>query len=168
MLRSAALLSAAAAVASAAASAHLDLPVAGEDLPASSSLGSRVLAASRRVGGRRLENNDNGGGDASWIARYSLKFEKCATSENYYGGYFGGEDNQNGNQYGQGFNGVYKQRLVHYKLCPTGSCGACSEGADYVVDMNLFVEAFVESKVQAREQECEAVRENCYYDDEYQ
>jgi len=57
---------------------------------------------------------------------------------------------------------------VHYKLCPTGSCDTCSGGADYVIDMGLFVEAFIESKLEAQEYNCEQVKENCYYDDEYQ
>jgi len=132
------------------------LPTA--DIPASSKLGSRILSSSRQ-----LDNNDN----QSWIAGYSIRFEKCATSEEYYGGSFGGEEN-NDNQNNYNYNGMYKQRLVHYKLCPTGNCDTCSGGADYVIDMGLFVEAFIESKLEAQEYNCEQVKENCYYDDEYQ
>jgi len=136
-----------------AASQPVELPTA--DIPATSKLGSRILSFSRQ-----LDGNDN----FSWIAGYSIRFEKCATSEEYYGGYFGGEDNGDRNNY----NGMYAQRLVHYKLCPTGLCDTCSGGADYVIDMGLFVEAFIESKLDAQEYNCEQVRENCYYDDEYQ
>lgn len=60
---------------------------------------------------------------------------------------------------------MYKQRLIHFKLCPTGSCDSkCTYGADYVVDMGVFVEAYIESKLDAQEYNCEMVRENCYCD----
>jgi len=128
-------------------------------LSSTSELGSRLLASSRR-----LDGNDN----FAWIAGYSLVFEKCATSDEYYGGNFGGEGNNNNNDQNN-FNGMYQQRLVHYKLCPTDDCSnSCSGGAEYVIDMGLFVEAFIESKMDAQEYNCEQVRENCYYDDEYQ
>ena len=142
-----------------AASAAVEIPTA--DIPATSKLGSRILSASRQ-----LDGNDN----FSWIAGYSIKFEKCATSDEYYGGYFGGDNNNGDNDNNrQNYNGMYKQRLVHYKLCPTGSCDTgCTGGADYVIDMNVFVEAYIESKVEAQEYACEQVMENCYYDDEYQ
>jgi len=58
---------------------------------------------------------------------------------------------------------VYEQRLVHFKLCPTDYCASgCSGGADYVIDMNEFVQAYMEYKVEAQEAECESVANNCY------
>lgn len=54
------------------------------DVSAGSKMGSRLLSKARRLEG----NND---GDITWIAEYSLKFQKCATSKDYYDGYFGGE-----------------------------------------------------------------------------
>jgi len=147
-----------------AASAGKSIELPNADIPASSKLGNRILSASRQL---------DGGDNFSWVAGYSIKFEKCATSDDYYGGYFGGEENQGGNNNNnngrQNYNGMYKQRLVHYKLCPSGSCSSgCENGADYVIDMNVFVEAYIESKLDAQEYNCEQVRENCYYDDEYQ
>ncbi|KAL7540637.1 hypothetical protein ACHAXR_010267 [Thalassiosira sp. AJA248-18] len=124
------------------------------DIAASSRLGNRILSSARQLDGDNF----------SWIAGYSLKFQKCATSDEYYGGYFGGDGNNNNDR--QNYNGMYKQRLVHFKLCPTGNCDSCSNGADYVIDMNEFVEAYIESKLEAQEYNCEMVRENCYYDDE--
>ena len=90
------------------------LPTA--DIPAASKLGARVLAASRQ-----LDGNDN----FAWIAGYSIKFEKCASSEEYYGSSFGGENDNDNNNNQNGYNGMYQQRLVHYKLCPTGACDTC-------------------------------------------
>merc|ERR1719148_95143 len=154
MFRSIAFLS---ALKAASAGKAVEVPTA--NIPATSKLGSRILSASRQL--------DGGDDEYSWIAGYSLKFQKCATSDDYYGGYFGGEENGGGNQ--ANYNGMYKQRLVHYKLCPTGTCDSgCDNGADYVIDMGLFVEAYIESKLDAQEYNCEMVRENCYYDDEYQ
>jgi len=114
---------------------------------------------------RRLDGDD---GDATWAADYSIQFQKCATSNDYYGSYFGGDgenqnnDNNNGN--GNGYNGIYEQRLVHFKLCPSGTCaGNCAGGADYVVDMNEFVAAYIENKLETEEATCEAAKENCEY-----
>lgn len=97
----------------------------------------------------------------SWAANYSIRFEKCATSTDYYGGYFGGNNDNNDNQQ-YNYNGVYEQRLVHFKLCPTDSCGSGCTGGDYVMDMTEFVQAYTEYKIEAQEQECENVAENCY------
>jgi len=133
----------------AAASATMEVPT--RDIAASSQLGARILSHARKLG-----DNDN----FSWVAGYSLKFEKCATSDEYYGGYFGGEEG--GGNGRQNYNGMYKQRLIHFKLCPTESCSSgCSNGADYVIDMNVYVEAYIQSKLEAQEYNCEMVQENC-------
>lgn len=72
------------------------------DIPATSALGSRILSKSRM-----LEGNDQG--YTSWVAGYSIKFDRCVSSANYYGGYFAnnqngdnadGGNNQNGNNDG--------------------------------------------------------------------
>lgn len=139
----------------AAAAAGKPVQVPTNDIPADSKLAARILDGARRLDGDNF----------SWVAGYSLKFQKCATSDDYYGGYFGGDDNGGNDR--QNYNGMYKQRLVHFKLCPTGACDSCSNGADYVIDMNEFVEAYIESKLDAQEYNCEMVRENCYNDDEY-
>lgn len=100
-----------------------------------------------------------------WAADYSLHFEKCATTTDYYGGYFGGnQDNNNGdNNNRNNYNGLYEQRLVHFKLCPSDSCSSngCSGGADYVIDMNVYVEAYLNYQLEAQEAQCESVANNC-------
>jgi len=121
---------------------------------ATSKVGKNLISKARRLDG----GNDN----MSWAANYSLRFEKCATSTDYYGGFFGGnQGNQDNNRYN--YSGMYVQRLVHFKLCPAESCGSsCSGGADYVIDMNEFVQAYMEYEVEAQEAECESVAANCY------
>lgn len=121
-------------------------------IKANSKVGSKLLSSARRL-------NDDG--DLSWATNYSLRFEKCATTTDYYGGYFGGNGDQDGGNDREGF--MYEQRLVHFKLCPTDTCGSgCSGGADYVIDMNEFVSAYLEYKEELKEQQCEDIRENCY------
>jgi hypothetical protein len=62
----------------------------------------------------------------------------------------------------EGYQGMYQQRLVHFKLCPSDSCRSCTNGADYVVDLNEFIDAMMEAKLTAQEYNCQRVRENCY------
>lgn len=145
-----------------ASAAEASIDASSDIIPANSAIGQRLLSVSRR-----LENNQDG--DMSWASSYSLKFDKCATTNEYYGGYFGGNGNNNNNQQQNnnngnrnGYNGLYEQRLVHFKLCPTDTCSkGCSGGGDYVVDMNEYVRAYFEYKQQLVEAQCESVKENC-------
>lgn len=160
------------------------------DIKASSKTGNRILSKARRL--------DDGDGDLTWVAGYSLKFHSCVESQNYYGGYFADNDNNNAqnydyyggddnnNQYngdyqqadgnGNGYynneerndyEGMYAQKLVHFQLCPSDSCRSCKNGADYVIDLNEYVDAVLEAKMTAQEYNCERVRENCYCDNAY-
>jgi hypothetical protein len=145
------------------------IDASSESIPANSIVGKRLLSVARRV------NNDNQGGEAdmSWVANYSLKFDKCATTNEYYGGYFGGNNNgqnqnqqqNNGNNNRNGYNGLYEQRLVHFKLCPTNTCSkGCTGGADYVVDMNEYVTTYFEYKAELLKTQCETAKANCVCD----
>ena len=130
---------------------------ATSSIPANSRMGQDILSKARLLNN---DNNNNNNG-MIWAANYSLRFEQCVTSNEYYGGYFGGNQNQN-NDNRAGYNGLYQQRLVHFKLCPTGKCGSgCSGGADYVVDMNEYLQTYLDYKTDIEEAECEAARANC-------
>lgn len=138
---------------------------AATSIRATSKAGSKLLSNARRL-------NDDGG-DMTWVANYSLKFEKCATTSDYYGGQFDGDNNNNNyqqQQEQQWQGGMYERKVVHFKLCPTDTCGSgCSGGADYVVDMEEFVGSYLEYKMELQEQECETAKENSgceNYDDE--
>ncbi len=105
------------------------------------------------------------------------RIHSCVASQDYYGGYFangeGGDENAaQGNYYyndaqREGYQGMYVQQLAHFRLCPTGSCTFCQNGADYVVDLSDFVDAYLEAKMTAIQYKCEKVRENCYCDNAY-
>lgn len=125
---------------------------------ANSKTGQKMLSSARRL--------DGGDDNMSWAANYSLRFEKCATTNDYYGGYFGGNQNNENNNNQANYNGLYQQRLVHFKLCPSDSCSSgCSGGGDYVMDMNEFVMAYMEYKQEAQEAQCESVANSCYCED---
>jgi hypothetical protein len=139
-------------------------------IPAHSRMGQSIMTKARLLNNDNNNNNNNNNG-MIWAANYSLRFEQCVTTHEYYGGYFGGNQNQNNNQNNNnqnraGYNGLYQQRLVHFKLCPTDKCGSgCSGGADYVVDMNEFVGTYLEYKTEVEEAECETARANCNCED---
>lgn len=116
-------------------------------MKANSALGRKLLSKARRV--------EEGEVDYSWIMNYSIKFAQCHTVTQYGGGEEGGEEG----------NGIWKQRSVKFKLCPTDECGYGCEGGDYLVDMASFVDLYTEAKMTQQELNCETTRENCYCDD---
>jgi len=167
-------------------SGRKNVDVSNTEIKADSKVGNRLLSKARRL------DNNNGDEVMTWVSGYSLKFHSCVASQDYYGGYFANNNQDNANQYNDyadGYNyngnnqnyqgdyyqneqrydyqGMYEQRLVHFQLCPTNSCRRCKNGADYVVDMNEFVDAAVEARLTAEEYNCERVRENCYCDNAY-
>ncbi len=129
------------------------------------SLNKRILPTARRLDGQNSENTFY----SSWISDYSVRFMGCATTTDYYGGFFdGGENNENNNNKNSGgeggsnnYVGIYQQRLVYFKLCPTNNCNACQGGAEYVASLSDFVDAFVDSTLNADQYNCELARENC-------
>mmetsp|Transcript_2991 Transcript_2991/g.6474 ORF Transcript_2991/g.6474 Transcript_2991/m.6474 type:complete len:163 (+) Transcript_2991:101-589(+) len=68
----------------------IDLVSTG-DIAADSKLGSMVLSQARQ-----LNNNDNNY-DMTWVSGYSIKFQQCTATHDYYGGYFNGNNNNNNN-----------------------------------------------------------------------
>lgn len=115
----------------------------------------------------------------SLIGWLDLLFYRCTSSQDYYGGYFAdnaaagdGENADGGNYYynneqREGYQGMYVKQMVHFRLCPTGQCTFCQNGADYVVDLSVFIDAYLEGKMTAMQYKCEQVRENCYCDNAY-
>ena len=96
------------------------------------------------------------------MAGYSINFHSCATNDSFYGEYFG-NDNYNGGGGEQGFKGIYKQRLAHFQLCPTDTCGSSSTSCnDYVTDLGDFLYAYLQNKIAEEAVACENVKESCY------
>jgi len=143
------------------AKAFLSLLVAGtaaatSDIAADSSPGNKILSKARKV----EQGYYNGEVDYTWVADYSIKFEKCHSVHS-----FNAEEAER--EEGSSPHGT--QNLVTFKLCPSDSSN-CKKGGEYVVQMREFVEAYIEAKNEIQEQECQAVEENCncdyYYGDD--
>ena len=98
-----------------------------QDIPATSALGSRILSKSRMLEG----NADY----TSWVAGYSIKFDRCISSANYYGGYFA--NNQNQNQ----ADGEYEQFQYDVRVMQCPSWTLASIANEQVVSC-LFVLIF--------------------------
>ncbi len=143
------------------------------DIPATSRLGQSLLQNARSLG-----NNNNVQEGTSWQAVYSIKFHSCAT-----GDYFGGNNNNNDQddnnknnnnnnsnaaaQEGNNDGFVYKQRLAHFQLCPTNTCGSSKRGCnDYVTDLSDFLAMYVMNKMEIEAMACENVREGCSCEDD--
>merc|ERR1719223_1430485 len=123
------------------------------------------VASQDYYGGYFANNQDNA--DAY---EYNGQYQQGQGDENQQEAAYGNGENgeyQYGNGYYQNeernnYQGMYEQKLVHFKLCPTDNCGSCPGGADYVVDLAEFVDTFLEAKMTAEQYNCEQVRENCY------
>lgn len=130
-------------------------------IPLRTDAGSRLLRQATPVDGesfvRQLEQNNN---QNSWLATYDIKYLGCSSLIQVSPqGQQGGGGNKNGQQ---GGGMLYTQQLIRFALCPANSCSSCSGGGEYVVNMAEFIDAYTEAKMQALEQQCESVRENCY------
>lgn len=138
-----------AAVASFVASAAAFVP--NGDIQADSKIGQKLMSKARA-----LEQN----GQNTWMTGYSIKYLGCSSLIQVSG------EGQGGNQQ-DGGSLLYTQNLAKFGLCKDSevSCSSCGSGsAQYVVNMNDFVDAWTESKMEAQQQACENVRENCYCD----
>jgi hypothetical protein len=144
-----------ASVASAANMSTLRAPPSDFTAPVDSKIGRRLMSSARM-----LEQNQQQAeqGDPSFMYNYYIKYQSCASliqvrGENGGGG--GGKDE----------GGIlYTQNLVKFSLCPkSSSCSSCGDGvAQYVVNMNEFIDAYTEAQLEAQELACENVREYCY------
>ena len=121
------------------------------DLSANSAVGSKLLSKAKRV----LNNNDDDYSFA-WATDYSIKFQGCHNTVEFR------PDDRDGSD----TDPMEVIPLVHFKLCRSSTCsGGCSNGGEYVVEMRDFVEAYVESKMTAKEYNCEVAKDNCYCED---
>jgi len=125
--------------------------VKGNSIKADSQLGSKILSKARK-----LEQEEEEEVDFTWVANYSLKFQGCHHMQQW-----------NDEADGQDEPYIMTKRLVRFRLCPSDSCtiedaGGCDSGyGDYIIDMNEFVEAYWQNKMQLQEIDCQ---NNCQDD----
>lgn len=113
-----------------------------ESVEAHTSLGQKIMASARRL--------DDGGADFTWVSGFSIKFQGCHHISQWNDEADEDEDVR-----------IATKRLVRFRLCPTEYCsidkaaGCTSEYGDYVIDMNIYLEAFTESVTEYNTAQCE-------------
>lgn len=123
------------------------VPVASKDITpgaikADSKLGMRVLSEARKLD-QQNQNNENEEIEFTWVADYSIKFQGCHHISQW-----------NEDADGEDEPKIQTKRLVRFRLCPTSSCtyenaGGCdSSYGDYIIDMDTFLAAYWEDKLQ--------------------
>lgn len=114
-----------------------------DSVKADSKAGRALMSKARRL-------NDEEDVDYSWLPGYSFKFEKC-----YSWDAFGREERNRQESY------------VVFRACPQGSCSSsCRYGAEYIVEMREYVEAYTQAKQNLQEYNCQQVEDNCACDDD--
>jgi len=116
----------------------------GAGIKADSKMGQSLLSKARRLENQNQNNqNNNEEVEFTWVAGYSLKFQGCHHISQW---------NEEANGEDEPF--IQTKRLVRFRLCPTDTCtyedaGGCDEGyGDYIIDMNLFLEAYWDDKLE--------------------
>lgn len=129
-------------------SANVD--VSGTSIKADSKLGGNLLSKARK-----LENNDNEEIDFTWVAGYSIKFQGCHHINQW-----------NNDADGDDAPKIQTKRLIRFRLCPSDTCslsdgGGCDSGyGDYIIDLNIFLQAYWENKQEWEEWNCEYYENN--------
>jgi len=116
------------------------------DIKATSKLGQDIISKARKL--NDAEANEDF--EPIWVADYSIKFQGCHHISQWNEEADGEEDVK-----------VQTKRLVRFRLCPTDSCttdsgsGCSSSYGEYVIDMNMYLEAYMQSVQAYWEYECE-------------
>jgi hypothetical protein len=125
-------------------------------IKADSKLGLSLLSQARQVAQQNNNNNANQV-DTTWISGYALKFQGCHHISQWNPNVDQEEDVR-----------IETKRLARFRLCPVNSCssnsgGGCTKGyGDYIVDMDVFLQSFMENKRQVQEEACDTYAQyNC-------
>jgi len=125
------------------------------DIKATSKLGRDLMSKARKLDdGNNNNNNNDEDFEPLWVADYSIKFQGCHHISQWNEEADGEEDVK-----------VQTKRLVRFRLCPTDACttesgaGCSSEYGEYVIDMNIYLEAYMQSVMAYWEYQCELLEE---------
>jgi hypothetical protein len=116
-----------------------------KDLQVDSPLGNKVMENARR-----LDQNAEEEIDFTWVANYAIKFQGCHHISQWNDEADGEEDVR-----------IQTKRLVRFRLCPKDSCttenaGGCASGyGEYILDMNIFLDAYLQTQQEHNEYMCE-------------
>jgi hypothetical protein len=117
-----------------------------------SAAGKHLMSKARRLGNNNNNNKNNY--DWSWMSDYSIQFDSCHTTLNF---------RAQGNSGDADAAPTESERLVLFKLCPTkNNCSNnCKGGAEYLVELKEFVEAYMNSQKSQKEYNCAKVKNKC-------
>lgn len=143
-------------------SATATMPIYGnkmhqlKDVKADSKMGASLLSKARK-----LEQDDDEV-DFTWVADFSIKFQGCHHVSQWNEEADDEEDVR-----------IQTKRLIRFRLCPSNYCdaadaGGCSSGyGDYIIDMNIYLEAYFEAVENYNEYRCQYLEEMvCDCDDD--
>jgi len=129
-----------------------------------SSAGRRLLASAWQeedTDGIRRSLADNNAADYSFLADYSIKFQGCHHVQQWNDN--AGDDGDNDENDVK----IMTKRLARFRLCPADQCshdksaGCTSKFGDYVVDMDTFVEAYLQAIQEDQEEICGSLLNDC-------
>lgn len=140
--------------------ATIGLSTAAATINSNSLLGQKLLSSARRLDAAAANYDQNQQVDYSWVSNYSLKFQGCHTTPQW-------------NEYAANANDIKltNLNLVRFRLCPSDKCATdsaygCKSGyGDYIVSMDVYLQAYLDSVQQDQEYNCEYARSNecgCY------
>jgi hypothetical protein len=143
--------------------AAVDVPISQRSsirFSANSAAGRSLLAQSRELNNNNNNNNNNNDNskyfDSDFVSGYSVKFQGCHHVQQW---------NNEANDESE--VRIKTKRLVRYRLCPYESCsstksaGCTSKYGDYVVDMNTFVDSYLEAMEEEKGEICQEAASEC-------
>lgn len=117
---------------------------------------SKLMKNARPTARSQLQRRANDVDYMPDISTYSLRFEQCQFVKAY-------DDEMADNE--EAGTILATQRFVIFKLCPTDSDSCSYSYGEYIVDMETYLESYVEYAQEAQEAWCEACEEACEQDD---
>lgn len=145
----------------------LSSATASADIMVSSRLGRMIMEQAIPEHGRELEEQDS-----YFLTQYAIKFQGChhvqQWNDNANNQNNGNNHNNNGNNNNNQNNvRIMTKRLARFRLCPADQCsnersvGCTSKYGDYIVDLDTFVDSYLQALENDQEGFCTMVEEDC-------
>lgn len=118
------------------------------EVRADSKFGMDLLSKATRdlANNNNQQQQQNQGEDTTWVSGYSLVFQGCHQITQWNTQADGDQDVR-----------IETKRLAKFRLCPSNSCNSssgsgCRSGyGEYIVDMDVFLQTYIENKREAEE-----------------
>lgn len=122
------------------------------DIGANSKLGRKLLSRAVSEDGRQLDDQGY-----SFLGEYAIKFQGCHHVQQWNDDADEEEDVR-----------IMTKRLARFRLCPIDQCnneksvGCTSKYGDYVVDLDTFLQSYLEALEEDEDELCDQVYQDCY------